>query len=311
MKKLLIILLLTPLISFTQISDWYKVDLSRIGYKHNTYTFEEVPTVFNNGNYPDVGNFKNTVAKGGSFELSVDLITKHVYFNLDAGSLLDMGATLFQFKDKERWFNNKQYYVDFIDLIPMRLAFGSNITPYLGVYLGGQYSYTTLGIRYKGPIENDGVKISAHDVRMGGNTYGFGGHVVGAFSAFNLRYSYMYNWTSQASTFQGNRIDNEIVLSFGFSILGVFVKYRHSYNVSNAGYLPTDRSHIFKKDYETGERSYQSSQIATKSDISVGIYATGIFSGVTKGASKALTDVERGLEQERREDKKRKIEWKE
>lgn len=299
-----------PLLTLSQIENWYKVDLGRLGYKHNTYTFEQMPLILNNGTYPDIGVFPQSVAKGGSFELSVDFLTKHVYFNIDASSLLDIGATLFQSKDKERWFNNNLYYVDYIDMLPIRLAFGTNITPFLGVYLGGQYSYTTIGVRYK--TEQEASKgIVLNDTRIGGNTYGFGAHAVLGVSIFNFRYSYMYNWTSQASTFKGHRIDNELVLSFGFPMLGVFVKYRHSFNMSNAGFLPEDRSRIFKKDYEYPKSTWQSAQYATKSDFSVGIYAAGLFSGVTQGGSKALSDVEKGLMKERQEDKRRKIEWKE
>lgn len=43
MKKLLFLLLLLPLGLSAQVEYWYKVDLSRLGYRHNVLTFENAP----------------------------------------------------------------------------------------------------------------------------------------------------------------------------------------------------------------------------------------------------------------------------
>ena len=39
MKKGIILLLMLPLAAGAQIADWYKVDLSKFGYRHNVITF--------------------------------------------------------------------------------------------------------------------------------------------------------------------------------------------------------------------------------------------------------------------------------
>ncbi|PWH86878.1 hypothetical protein [Brumimicrobium oceani] len=304
MKKLVLLFIVFPFLSFTQISDWYKVDLSRLGYKHNSYNFELIPGKSNTSNHNE--NFNVLNVKGGSSELSVDIFTRHMFFSLDGSSILDVGITLFQFKEKERWWDNNDYYVLFSDILPVKLAFGTNISKYFGVYLGGQYSLSSLGIDFKNT-----EKFSAEKLRMGGNAYGVGGHIIGAYSLFNLRYSYTYDWTSQGGYFTGNRINNEIVLSIGFAKVGLFLKYKHSYNMANAGYLPVDRSKLFKSKYENEEFKWQSAQFATKSEFSVGIYGAGLFSKINKIGAQAVGDVEKGLLKERQQDKRRRIEYKE
>lgn len=295
----------SPFISVSQISDWYRVDLSRIGYKHNSYNFELIPSNKNEQGEFNAEKFDLLNVKGGSIEFSVDIFTKHMFFSLDGSSILDVGVTLFQFKDKERWWDNNDYSVLFSDILPVKLAFGTNITKYFGVYVGGQYSLASLGIDFK-----NSKKYSAESLRMGGNAYGVGGHIIGAYSFFNVRYSYTYDWTSQGGFFTGNRINNEIVLSFGFAKVGMFAKYKHSYNMSNAGYLPINRTRLFKSKYEGADFKWQSAQFATKSEFSIGIYGAGLFSQINKMGARAVGDVEKGLIKERQDDKRRRIEYK-
>lgn len=306
MKKIiyfLSFLLTAP--SFGQIADWYKVDLSRFGYKRSTFTFEEVPIYQEWQKQTDSLNTLKAI-KGGSLELSLDIYTKHIYFSLDASTLIDVGVTLFQFdKSKERWWNNNTYYVDRSDIFPTRLAFGTNITKYFAVYAGGQYALSSIGLRYKqsaSPLQN---------TLISGNVYGFGGHVVGALSFMNVRYSYMYNWISQARTFKGNSITNELVLSMGFANVGIFAKVMHVYNESDAGYLPVDRSKIFVSKYDNAKRTWQSAQYATQFQFSVGIYAAGLFSKITKAGSNALFETEQGTYRERQIEKRTRVIYKE
>lgn len=304
MKNLIVILLLLPFVSIAQIEDWYRVDISRVGYKHNNFSFERPVYFENNNTYDGSGEFESFGLKGGSFEFSVDFYTKHMYFSLDASTILDVGVTLFQFKKKERWWNNNEYAVLNDDIFPVRLAFGTNISKYFGVYVGGQYSLTSLGITSKGG------SAQPMSIRMGGNAYGVGGHVVGAYSNFNLRYSYTYDWTSQGGHFKGNRINNEIVLSFGFATVGLFLKYKHSFNMSKAGYLPDNRTKLFKSKYEGADFSWQSSQYAVKSEFSIGIYAVGLFYGISNLATLSVGETEKGVARERQEDKRRRVEYK-
>ncbi len=304
MKTILSLLLM--FVSFTgtsQIADWYKVDLSRIGYKHTTLTFENVPLSLsnNNGSSP----FGQTEIKGGSFEFSADIYAKHVYFSIDGSSFLDIGATLFQFdRTKQRWFDNDEYFVLRSDILPMRLAFGSNIGKYAALYVGGQYSLSSVGLSYKSNT------AAYRDTRIGGHTYGVGGHLVAAVKFVNVRYSYMYNWQSQAKVFKGIGINNELVVSAGFANVGLFLKFAHFYNTTNAGYLPEDRTKLFANKYEGADYEWQSSHYATQFQFSVGIYSAGLFSGISKIGTRALSETEKGVAKERREEKKRKVIYK-
>lgn len=287
---------------FSQLEDWYGVDLSRLGYKNTTFTFENFPI----GTNPVEPSEPENVINGGSFELSVDFYKKHVYFSTDLSTLLDVGFTLFQFdKSKQRWFDNDEYFVLRSDILPTRLAFGSTFGKYFGIYLGGQYSLSSIGLEYKSN------NSSLRNTRFGGHTYGAGGHFVAAYRFFNARYSYMYNWQSQGGgIFKGNGITNEFVLSFGFADIGLFTKFTHIYGMSNGGFLPVDRTRLFGSDYESADFSWQSSHYATQFQFSIGIYSAGLFSGVAKAGTKTLRDVEIGVANERREEKRRKIEYK-
>lgn len=121
----------------------------------------------------------------------------------------------------------------------------------------------------------------------------------------------MYNWQSQGGgIFKGNGITNEFVLSFGFADIGLFTKFTHIYGMSNGGFLPVDRTRLFGSDYESADFSWQSSHYATQFQFSIGIYSAGLFSGVAKAGTKTLRDVEIGVANERREEKRRKIEYK-
>lgn len=308
-RVLLIVFFYSPFFTFSQVEDWYGVDLSRIGYKHNSYVFEQqlfgygVVSGNQSANDYQVRSFDPITIKGGSFELSADVYSKHVLFNIDASSLLDVGVTLFQFKDKERWWDNKDYRVDYSDILPVRLAFGTNISPYFSLYVGGQYSLNTIGLRYK----NNNSLYS--DLRMGGHAYGVGGHAVAAYKFLNFRYSYMYDWTSFGGHFKGNRIQNEWVLSVGISRIGVFCKYKHSFSTSNEGNLPEERKGLFKSSYEDAKFKWQNAQFATKSELSVGIYLTGLFSAVSNASTRLVGETEIGVAKERREEKRRRIKW--
>jgi hypothetical protein len=300
-KILLIALLFHHLLIFSQLEDWYGVDMSRLGYKQTTFTFENYPIGFN----PTSPDENATIIKGGSFELSVDYYKKHVYFNTDLSSFLDVGVTLFQFdKSKQRWFDNDEYSVLRSDILPTRLAFGSTIGKYFGVYAGGQYSLSSIGLDYKS------ANSKLRDTRFGGHTYGVGGHFVAAYRSLHARYSYMYNWQSQGGYFKGNAIINEFVLSFGFADVGLFAKFTHIYGMSNGGFLPVDRTQLFLSDYDGEDFSWQSSQFATQFQFSIGIYATGLFSGVAKAGTRTLRDTETGVAKERREERRRKVEYK-
>lgn len=305
MKKILFVAAcISQLNAWSQISDWYKVDLSRIGYKNTKLTFENYPI----SNTLTDGDFQQTTIKGGSFEMSADIYTKHMYFSIDGSSFLDIGATLFQFdKSKQRWFDNDEYFVLRSDILPVRLAFGSNIGKYVGVYVGGQYALSSVGLQYR-----SGSSVNYRDTRIGGNTYGIGGHLVAAYKFLNVRYSYMYNLQSQARIFKGRGITNECVVSVGWANVGLFTKFTHIYSTTHGGYLPKDRSKLFNNAYNNVSKdnyTWQSSHFASQFQFSIGIYGAGLFSGISKVGSRALFETEQGVAKERREEKRRKVEY--
>lgn len=302
MKKVILIFsLLFQVTAFAQLEDWYKVDLSRIGYKNTTFTFENLAITANG---VETGEFSQIKINGGSFELSSDIFTKYMYFSIDMSTFLDVGLTLFQFdKSKQRWWNNDEYFVLRSDVLPVRLAFGHTIGKYVGFYVGGQYSLSSVGIQYKN-------NIPLRDTYIGGHTYGAGGHVVSAYKYFHARYSYMYNWQSRGGYFTGNGITNEFVLSVGYADFGVFTKFTHIYNMNNGGYLPKDRTRLFKSGNEGQDFTWQSAHFATQFQFSIGIYAAGLLSGVTKAGTETISKTEKGLAKERREEKRRKVEYK-
>lgn len=298
MKKLILLFCLFPFVLKAQVKDWYGSDLSRLGYKASTFEFENAP----NGFASQWKSEPTRKIKGGSFELSSDIYGKHMYFGLDGSFLLDVGATLFMFKPKERWWDNKEFRMDRSELIPTRLAFGANISPYFSIYAGGQFQYSTLAIKYRDNPDN------RRDVYIGGNQRGFGIHAVGAYRFLHLRYSYMYDWIRAAKTYEGLAITNEVVLSFGPAKLGGFLKLTHTHKMMKGGYLPDDRTAI-KKSSLSDTYNMLPAEYANQFTVSVGIFAAGLFSGVTHAMSKGIGEVEQGLRNERNEDKKRKIEW--
>lgn len=298
MKKIILLFALFPFALSAQVKDWYGSDLSRLGYKASTFEFENA----RNGFASQWESEPTRKIKGGSFELSTDVLGKHVYFNMDASFLLDVGSTLFMNKSKERWWDNKEFRMDRVELIPTRLAFGAPITPYFSLYAGGQYQHASLAIKYKENPDN------RRDVFIRGNQRGFGIHAVGAYRFIHLRYSYMYDWMKSAKTYEGIAITNELALHVGPAKFGAFLKLTHTHRMMKGGYLPDDRT-AMNKAALSDTYAMLPAEYANQFTVSVGIFAAGLFSGVTHGMSKTVGGVEEGLRKERNEDKKRKIEW--
>lgn len=68
MKKLAFLFLFVSLVSVSQIADWYAVDLSRLGYKHNSFSFETPYYNKTNGGFDGSGSFETFDVKGASIE---------------------------------------------------------------------------------------------------------------------------------------------------------------------------------------------------------------------------------------------------
>ncbi|MBI1266469.1 MAG: hypothetical protein GC193_03455 [Cryomorphaceae bacterium] len=299
MKKGIVLLMMLPLAAGAQIADWYKVDLSKLGYRHNVITFE-------NAENNDVTTWAAkplSKIKGGSWELSTEIYGKHVFFALNGSFLMDIGTTLFQFKDKERWYKNDTYRLERGELFPVQLAFGTNIGKYFALYAGGQYQYTTFGVKYNN-------WPNRRDVYMWGNQRGFGGHAILAIGMFNVRYSYLHDWIMGAKTFTGMAYTHDLTIHFGLKQVGVFVKFNHVHRVMNGGYFPDSRSKFNSID-ETKDIALLPSEIGQQFTFSAGIFAQGLFSGVTSMGARAISQTEQGLREERNKDKRNRIEWKE
>jgi hypothetical protein len=299
MKKALISMV--SLVTFSvicnaQIENWYGVDLSKLGYRGNRLTFENGI----NGNMAAYAGAPFRTVTGGSWELSSEVYSKHVYFGINGSFLLDVGTVLFQFNDKERWYDNMEYTIERGELIPVQLAFGTNIGKYVAVYAGGQYQYTTFGI-------NPRDEGQYRTVYIGGNQRGAGLHVIGAWKFVNVRYSYMHDWIRSAKTFEGMAYTHEFVVHLGLSQIGVFAKFNHVHREMFGGYLPSDRTERTQADLK--DYALLPAEFGQQFSWSVGIYMQGLFSGVTQAGARAVGDVERGLRDERNQDKRGRIEW--
>ncbi len=299
MKKVILLLMMLPLAAGAQIADWYKVDLSKFGYRQNVITFENAK----NGDATTWASYPFKTIRGGSWELSTEIYTKHVFVGINGNWLMDIGTTLFQFKDKERWYKNKEYDLERSELFPVQLAFGTNIGKYFALYAGGQYQYTTFGVTYNNS-EN------RRDVYMWGNQRGFGGHAILAIGMFNVHYSYLHDWIMGAKTFTGMAYTHNLTVHFGPKKIGLFVKLNHVHRVMNGGYFPDSRS-VFNKVDESKAVALLPSEIGQQFTVSVGIFAQGLFSGITSMGARAISQTEQGLREERNRDKRNRIEWKE
>ncbi len=295
MKQIIIILVFMTGILKAQVKDWYGCDLSRLGYKNSTIIFENAA----NGYASQHSSKPFRMAKAHSFDLSVDIYTKHVFFSFDGSLILDFSYYLIaKYSAKSSWWNNAEYKMDKNEFIPARLGFGLPITKYASLYAGGQYQYVAYGLK---PKAND---PSLRFVELIGSQYGLGIHFAAAYKMFHFRYSYMYDWISQKKTgMKGSAITNEMALHFGPKKYGAFIKINNSYRNSREYVLVTESSKT--------NGTYKPSEYINQYTISVGIFAAGLFSGVAHGASKAAGNTEINNANERNKEKKRKIEWKE
>ncbi|MDG1159211.1 MAG: hypothetical protein P8N19_06935 [Flavobacteriales bacterium] len=300
MKKLIFLLFLLPSSLFAQVEYWYGVDLSRLGYRHNVITLENAP----NGQASAFRDNPFREIRGASWEFSSEVMNKHVYFGINGSYLLDIGTALFQYKEKDRWYKNSEYRLERGELFPVQLAFGSNIGKYFALYAGGQYQYTTFGINYNSKVSE------FRNVYIGGNQRGAGVHAIFAKGMFFARYSYMHDWIRAAKEFTGMAYTHEFVLHFGPQKFGAFMKLNYVYREMDAGYFMIDRTERQAPE-GMADRDVLPGEIGSQFTFSVGIFAQGLFSGISSMGARAISETERALRKERNEVKRRKIEWKE
>ena len=281
-KQFLTVLLLTSICStYAQMENWEGIDMGRIGYKHNSFELnmtsfgQNVRTTSTGVQFSDeVG--PNESLSVGSLDLSFEAFGNHAYFFVDASMMPNLIQGLVM---KER-LNSKMTFtsgneLDYIEFIPMRVAFGGTIAKYFGLYVGGQYMYSTLN-----------TKGNDNFVTIGGNQRGAGAHLMFSKGPFLLRYSYMYDWIRREKrAYKGIATTHETSLAFNFGDSGVGL-------IARAGFRTRKMdAHYGEYDEATREYGFVPSFQSFDSYITVGIYAAGLFSGITYSTAKAAGGV--------------------
>lgn len=298
-SSILIITLLFSFLANAQMENWYKSDIGTLGFKSNRIGFDKINSSIPNSQayYADSSQI---TFKGPSTELACDIFTEHAYFHVDGSFISDLALTLIMFKKKDWWYKQAYGNYDQTQFLPVRLAFGDNITPFFGLYGGGQWQYSIFKFT---PLASN-----YDEVLIGGNQYGYGVHATFSLGPVLLRQSYMHDWISRASHFKGKVITHETALYVGWPILGVFGKMNFYDRKMFAGEYATNPSAIFKSDLKSTTRQYEERRM-NQFTFSFGIYATGLFSGVTRGTASAASYIETETLRERNEKKRRTIEY--
>ncbi len=92
-------------------------------------------------------------------------------------------------------------------------------------------------------------------------------------------------------------------------MFGGFIKINHVSRQMDEGMFPADRKSFTKASLK-GNPYFYPEEKARQFSFSIGIFAAGLFSGVTHATSTGLGTVETGLSDERNKDKRGKIEYK-
>lgn len=295
----LVLFLTTCLNASSQMENWYRVDIGTLGYKSNRIGFDKL-----NSSIPNSQNYYADSAqiqfKGASIELAADIFTEHAYFQLDGSIITDLAVTLMLFRKDDWWYKQPYGNYDQTQFLPVRLAFGDNITPYFGLYAGGQWQYSIFKYTPK--------SVNYDEILVGGNQYGFGLHATFSLGPVLNRQSYMHDWISRASHFKGKVITHETALYVGWPNLGIFGKMNFYDRLMFAEEFATNPDAIFKSELKSTTRLYEQRHM-NQFTFSFGIYAAGLFSGVTRGTANAASYIETETKRERDEKKRRTIEY--
>lgn len=268
--------LLASASSFAQMENWEGVDLGRICYKHNSFemnmtSFQQHVYATKSGSQSADEFGPNEKVSIGSIDLSFEMLGKNAYFFVDASMIpnLIQGAVM---KDKLK--TNLTFEsgnrMDYTEFIPMRVAFGGPIAKYFGLYVGGQYMYSSINT-----MANDKF------VTIGGNQRGAGAHVLFGKGPFLFRYSYMYDWVRRDKrVYKGIAITNEASLAFNFGNSGVGL-------IARAGARVRKMDADFGEyDESTRDFGFMPSLQSVDKYFTIGIFAAGLFSGTTYSVTK-------------------------
>lgn len=294
-----------PLFVSAQMENWYGSDLSTLGYKRNSINFYKNPVDYESTiDYSDSSTIQY---KGGSTELAADIFTKNIYFHLDGSFVLDLGYvwvqnSILKKKSKDPWYKKDFGNYDQTILLPFRFGVGSTITPYVNMYGGVQWQYSLYRFTPK--------TVPYEALQLGGSQYGLGLHTAFSYKGFLVKHSFMYDWVGRAREFKGNVLTNEVSVYCGIAQLGVFMKFNQQVHTINEGEYSTSLHSFFHSDLSSSTRYYREQRM-NRFTFSVGIYASGLFSGVTRGISKAASTTEMETKRQRDEERRRTIEYKE
>ncbi len=235
---------------------------------------------FNNVKFKD---FDNSLIqfKGRSSDFAADIITKNVYFNIDGTFLSDLVLVyaLGLNRKDETWYDRDDLgRFDRVKFFPLQIGFGLPITRYGALYAGGQWQYSLYSLNAANNMKNFEAR---------GHQFGLGIHGFASVGPVMIKQSYMKDLFSKG----GGANIFETTVYAGYSFLGAYLRYSNqTYNeISN----PVENQKL------------------TISTFSIGIYAAGLFSGVSKGTAKAVGETERGIRNERNWKKRNTIEYKE
>lgn len=264
-----------------QIENWVGVDMGRIGYKNNYFelnmtSFDQTGVLSMNNPNLNQGIGPNESLSLGSLDFSFEVIGKNSYVFFD-GSLIPnlLQGLVAKKKLEEKTTFASGNKLDILEFIPTRVAFGGIVAKYFGVYVGGQYMYSEL--RTSGEYGIGGI---------GGNQRGFGGHLLFSKGIVLVRYSYMYDWIRRdKKTFKGTAQTHEASLSVNFGDSGMGLVARAGFRTRvmdpiTGMYNERDRKFEFYPSFQTFDRY-----------VTIGIFASGLFSGVSYATAKTAGGV--------------------
>ncbi len=270
--SVLFIAMIVVVFNCAQMEGWEGVDMGRIGYKQNTFNLNMTSFDQNVRISGSPGQMKDSAGPSesvslGSLDLSFETMGNHTYFFLDASMIPNLiQGLVMKEKLKEKLTFESGNRLDYVEFMPMRVAFGGTIANNFGLYVGGQYMYSTINT-----FDNDNF------VTIGGNQRGAGAHAFFSAGAFLARYSFMYDWIRREKrVYKGIATTHEASLAFNFGESGVGL-------VARAG-IRTRVMDAHYGEYDEGSRTFgfvPSFQSVDKY-FSFGIYAAGLFSGTTR-----------------------------
>ncbi|SDK27439.1 hypothetical protein SAMN05421823_102322 [Catalinimonas alkaloidigena] len=268
-------LLLTGYAAEAQVSNWYGVDLGRIGYRPfhvetNLYKYY----AYGYGEYEP-----GDTLKVGTIDMSFEIFNKHTYFFTDLSILPNAIINPSP---------GKGY--DMAEAFPTRLAFGTPLGNYINVYVGGQWMYSVIE-SFEGNNPSNGYPLI-----VGGNQRGAGAHFITGYRGFHLRYSYMYDWIRRTKrAYKGIAQTHEFSLAvspFKGSPIGFITRAGFRSREMEGGLMnPPKKYNDASSEMPILVPKFRSNDYF----ISFGIYIEGLVSGTSRGIAKSAYELNKDV----------------